>query len=383
MDEENRGAGKRVLPHKALPMGGKIAILAVAAALALVVGGYLGLCAYVANSSTILPNVSADGISLGGLTAEKAAAVLEQEAYARYGGATVSFAYPDSEPQTVSGAGVTFDSSVIAEEAYAIGRRHSFLDGGWAFVSAPFTPRQVPALLRFTPEAELALEQQLDAVTAALARPVEETSFQITDRSLILHKGISGMAIDAAAVKAQVLAAFFGGTASLSLTPEITSPAALDLNALYDAVFVAPADAYLDKQTKEIMPSVTGVSFDISTVQALFEREEEGRILTVPLLMTAPSRTAAQRTARLFKDVLAETKTWCSGPYTRRQNIDLACSFINGTILLPEEEFSYTGYCGPYSISNGYKKAGAYVNGKTVDTTAGGICQLSSTLYWA
>ena len=34
-------------------------------------------------------------------------------------------------------------------------------------------------------------------------------------------------------------------------------------------------DAYLDKETSEIVPSVTGVSFGISTAQALMERTEE------------------------------------------------------------------------------------------------------------
>lgn len=55
---------------------------------------------------------------------------------------------------------------------------------------------------------------------------------------------------------------------------------------------------------------------------------------------------------------------------------------VNGTILLPGEEFSYNALAGPYTEAGGYKKAGAYVGGKNIDTTAGGICQLSSTLYW-
>lgn len=59
-----------------------------------------------------------------------------------------------------------------------------------------------------------------------------------------------------------------------------------------------------------------------------------------------------------------------------------AASRVNGTILLPGEEFSYNALAGPYTEAGGYKKAGAYVGGKNIDTTAGGICQLSSTLYW-
>ena len=36
----------------------------------------------------------------------------------------------------------------------------------------------------------------------------------------------------------------------------------------------------------------------------------------------------------------------------------------------------------PYSQAGGYLKAGAYVSGTTQDTWAGGVCQLSSTIYY-
>ena len=51
--------------------------------------------------------------------------------------------------------------------------------------------------------------------------------------------------------------------------------------------------------------------------------------------------------------------------------------------MFPDEEFSFNQHCSPYSMANGYGKATAYVNGLSVDTVAGGICQASSTLYWA
>ena len=38
---------------------------------------------------------------------------------------------------------------------------------------------------------------------------------------------------------------------------------------------------------------------------------------------------------------------------------------------------------GPFGESNGYFKAGAYINGKSVDSFGGGICQVSTTLYKA
>ena len=65
----------------------------------------------------------------------------------------------------------------------------------------------------------------------------------------------------------------------------------------------------------------------------------------------------------------------------RTTNLELAAEKINGTILSPGEEFSYNTTVGARTISNGYKEAKIYSNGKVVDGIGGGICQISSTLY--
>jgi vancomycin resistance protein YoaR len=64
-------------------------------------------------------------------------------------------------------------------------------------------------------------------------------------------------------------------------------------------------------------------------------------------------------------------------------NIALAAKKIDGVILNPGEEFSYNGTVGQRTESAGFKKAGAYANGKVVQELGGGICQVSSTLYCA
>lgn len=65
----------------------------------------------------------------------------------------------------------------------------------------------------------------------------------------------------------------------------------------------------------------------------------------------------------------------------RCTNIAVAADLIDGTILYPGEEFSVAEAIGPLDASNGYKLAGAYENGQTVESYGGGVCQVSSTLY--
>jgi len=95
------------------------------------------------------------------------------------------------------------------------------------------------------------------------------------------------------------------------------------------------------------------------------------------------SITADALQEMLFRDTLSSAETKFTGTADRLKSIKNAAGFINDMILLPGEEFSYNSVCEPYTEANGYGKAGAYVNGATVDTVAGRICQFSSTLYWA
>ena len=48
----------------------------------------------------------------------------------------------------------------------------------------------------------------------------------------------------------------------------------------------------------------------------------------------------------------------------------------------PGETFDYNQTLGKRTKEAGYKAAGAYVNGETVNTVGGGICQVSSTIYY-
>lgn len=65
----------------------------------------------------------------------------------------------------------------------------------------------------------------------------------------------------------------------------------------------------------------------------------------------------------------------------RGKNVELATSLVNGIILMPGETFSYDEVS--QKGRGHYTFAGGYVNGKVEQVEAGGICQVSSTLYRA
>lgn len=77
------------------------------------------------------------------------------------------------------------------------------------------------------------------------------------------------------------------------------------------------------------------------------------------------------------------TTNYSSSGASRKQNIKVGSSNINGTIILPGETMSVDKEMERRNKANGYAKAGSYLNGETVQTYGGGICQVSTTLYGA
>lgn len=65
----------------------------------------------------------------------------------------------------------------------------------------------------------------------------------------------------------------------------------------------------------------------------------------------------------------------------RSENISIAADAIDGTILMPGQEFSFNRTLGPVTISNGYKYAPVIVDGEFVEGVGGGVCQVSTTLF--
>ena len=65
----------------------------------------------------------------------------------------------------------------------------------------------------------------------------------------------------------------------------------------------------------------------------------------------------------------------------RNTNVRLAAQAINGVVVQPGERFSFNETVGKRTPEKGYKEAGAYADGVTVQEYGGGVCQISSTLY--
>ncbi len=66
----------------------------------------------------------------------------------------------------------------------------------------------------------------------------------------------------------------------------------------------------------------------------------------------------------------------------RSANLQTAVKAIDGTTLATAQEWSFNAATGP-RIAPAYQDAGVLQAGRRVDGPGGGVCQVSSTLYWA
>lgn len=107
-----------------------------------------------------------------------------------------------------------------------------------------------------------------------------------------------------------------------------------------------------------------------------------GQPVIIPLVCTAPDCSEAGEPGLLYRDLLSECVTYVGGTAARLGNVKRAAELCNGQVLLPGDTFSYNRTVGERTTARGFRPAPSYVGGMTVDTVGGGICQVSSSLYY-
>ena len=160
---------------------------------------------------------------------------------------------------------------------------------------------------------------------------------------------------------------------------KIEEPEAINVEKIHSEVFVEVANAYYEKNPFKLHNEVIGVDFDKNELSELLELEPLKEQYIIDLKITEPQIKVND--LGLYNDVLGQCRTAYVNNPNRTTNLRLAASKINGKILMPGESFSYNEVVGERTVAAGYRNAAIYVNGEVEDGLAGGICQISSTLY--
>lgn len=112
------------------------------------------------------------------------------------------------------------------------------------------------------------------------------------------------------------------------------------------------------------------------------KKDWDQKSIVFPMDYTVDKAEHTKKELKAIKDVLGTcTTSYAGSSWGRCENVENGASLINGTVLYPGESFSVYKAVAPFTKDNGYQLAGSYLNGKTVQTYGGGICQVSTTLY--
>ena len=381
---EEKKSGKRLAKPDGEAKKGRRGLLAAGILVAVLAAGYLGLCTWVGASGTTLPGTTAGGVELGGLTRDQVERRLDEELKQSYTGKEITLQVDGtSQSYTVSGSVLDVDTSAVTDAACGLSQGN-FFSRGWRLIQSLLGGNDIEVPLSYTQEGEAQVDALLTQIESELGGGVQETTWEVQGDQLVFHMGTPGRAFDLSNTKADILEAFAGESQEpLVLSTVTTDPADVDVEAVHDQVYAEVQNAALDKETFEITPSVTGLDFQVADAQAALKDADWGSDVSVALTVTEPTVSTESLKELLFRDVLGEASSSVSGSSNRKSNVKLSASVCDGIILLPGEVFSYNNTTGSRTADKGYLPAPSYVGGKSTDEVGGGICQTSSTIYYA
>ena len=372
-------------------MGGAASVfLALALTAAIMVGAYTGLCAWAGSRTVFYPKETIGGVDVGGLTVDQAAQVLAGSLPEKtLAVSPVQSAADEGWPDGAETVSITLEElGYTAEQCPGIAQRHFDEQA-----AAPFLSRGARVLSILTDTGEDGLtpqdrdenvfQQGVERLAKDLFLAPQDGSYEVLDDEILLTKQANGRSIGTASLSAVLETAVQTGEEEIrvDLTTQEAQP--LSIQEVYNAVSGEMENAKYDPETQEVVPEKRGASFDAASAQRALTNAAPGETISIPADIQEPEVTAEELKAVLFRDLLGECTTHVGGTAARLTNVRLASAGFDGTILNSGDVFSYNETVGQRTEAKGYKAAPAYVQGETVDEIGGGVCQPSSTLYYA
>lgn len=396
MGEENKvssvqetGGGKRIAPAEKSRSAGKTAGLVVGIVLGVLVLGYGAACAaaQMVYGHAALPNTTVLGLDVSGMSAQEAEQLWQEKGAAALESTAIDLTRDGQTVGSVTLAelGVTVKPLYISLAAgcdSASDHPLTVVESGWELLRSYLRPTDV------TPQLDVdgaKLTDTCETLADTLDCTLVDGSYRLENgHGLYITKPRDGEKLDGGALRTLLEQRL----AARDLSPaecvyQERQAAALDVQALHDELEGKTVSAVCDKSTGRPTQSHVGVTFDVAAVQSQLDAAAPGAEFLADAEVQFPAVTTEELETAMFRDVLGTSTTKCAGPWGRHQNIRLAAKAINGNIYNPGEEFWYNAAVGQRTEARGFQPAAAYSGGRTVTSIGGGICQVSSTLYYA
>lgn len=387
--EKKKGSvGKKIL----------ITVCAVFAAIIAAVGGYIGYAvATDPYDNRILDNVTVTGVNIGGMTRKEAQAALQSATGSTFSQQDMVVSLPhDTITLSAADTGAALDVKGAVRAAYLYGRWGSKAEKQAALAASAETEYALD-VSKYLKLDENYIREQLSAYASkyetsltqyayhmdGLMPVLEEENFDAGApcQTLQITLGTPGLGLDMEQIYKDILTAYSHNR--FAVTVEDIDPNAkpdpVDLDALLQQYHVEPVNAGLDMEKFCPVPGDYGYTFNLEEAQRIVDAAGYGETVSIPMEYVEPE---IKQDNVYCREILGECQTPHTDNENRNENLRIACEKLNGIILQPGEELSYNETLGERTKENGWKPAPAYSGTTLVDSYGGGICQVSSTLYY-
>ena len=356
-----------------------ITILICAIILVVAIFASTGFALFNINNTKIISNISIEGIEVGGLTKkeaeqkilEKIEKNVEQNIIVK----TNDFEYQFQLSQIEA----KYDTNKAIEDAYSIGRDGNIFKNNLEIFKRKIKNKNIEVGIDYNQEL---LDNIINEIAVKIPGAVEKPSYCIEDKKLTITKGKAGNTINKEKFKEEVIKRLELEKQNEPIELEIINvePEAINIDKIYSEVHKEAKNAYYTKDPFQVYPHVDGVDFDLEAAREMLKEDKEEYV--IDLKITTPEITTNRIGSEAFPDLLSTFSTKYDASNTpRTTNLKLAMNKLNGVVVSPGETFSYNKTLGKRTAEAGYREAGGFAGGRVVQTLAGGICQISSTLY--
>ncbi len=343
----------------------------------------------VANGYTnvVYPNTYLGGLPISGMNESELTEVTASFSESKIKGAIIPLSCNGNTAElSVDDLNIKYDQLQTKKIALSSGKGQNIFANTISFVKRWFVPENIEPFFVYNTDV---MASAIDSVANGCeTEPVGHT-FEIGEDSVTIFAPTIGVKINREAATSAILGRVYVYDFSpLTLIPTETHPGELNFDKFYKWLTSESENAYYEKTDGKIavINSKPQCKVDKQAARDAIDslKNSEELYITIPAVVTQPERTAKVLTERLYKDVLGSYTTYFgTSTAARANNVRLAASRVNGTELMPGEEFSYDKTILRRTSANGYMTAGVYVGNKVESGMGGGICQPSSTLYAA
>jgi vancomycin resistance protein YoaR len=279
--------------------------------------GYRAMVSRV-NVETFYEGIAINGVDIGGMTMEEAAAAVgEGETQSQQDFAVVIESGDKRWRISSQEVPLRFDTQEVLRRAYALGRSGTLAQRDAAVARLKSEGASFETRMGYDKEK---VRELTDIVASRLSRAAVDAqlyAFETATRTFTFTSEAQGYQVDADQLYRDVVAALDAGD--------------------YDAVVTPQGQATQPTITRDMLSSMFGRIASFST--------------------------------ETTKDK------------NRNTNISLSAQAINGRMVAPGETLSFNECTGERTSDKGYREAGAISGGVLIDATGGGVCQTSSTLF--